>query len=274
MKINKTKLFSFAFTLPKQRGRVSAFTLIELLVVIAIIAILASIALPVFSSVQERGKQTKDMSNGKQVALALKQFATDNEGQFPAREYVDLNTPYSDTTLTAITAASQSNDAFRWLFPTYLTSEDIFVVAGSTFSPSPADNIIDNTTTPSGNTLVAGECAYAYVSGLNDTSNPQMPLVADAFNNVTSPASYSTDKAQPGGVWAGRKAIVIFVDGSGSVMTCDDKTTTSPLTTIWRQGHSSGANAQDMFDTTNALAPADPWLDATATPNQVVINPE
>ena len=262
MKINKTKLFSLAFTL------------IELLVVIAIIAILASIALPVFSSVQERGKQTKDMSNGKQIALALKQFATDNDGAFPSKEYVDFDTAYSDTTLTAITAASTSNQAFRWLLPAYLTSEDIFQVPGSTFSPNLPDNVIDSSTTTSGNSLIAGENGYAYVSGLNDTSNPQMPLCADAFNNVTSPASYSVDKSQPGGVWAGRKAIVIFVDGSGRVMTCDDKTTTAPLTTVWRLGHTAGANAQDMFDTTNALGAADPWLDATATPNQVVINPE
>ncbi len=261
MKINKTKMFS------------SAFTLIELLVVIAIIAILASIALPVFSSVQERGKQTKDMSNGKQIALALKQFALDNDGAFPSKEYVDLNTAYSDATLTDITSGSNSNLAFRWLFPTYVTSEDIFQVPGSTFSPNLPDNIIDNTTNPSGNTLIAGENGYGYVSGLNDTSNPQMPLVADAFNSVANPASYSVDKAAPGGVWAGKKAIVIFVDGSGRVMTCDDKTTTAPLTTVWRLGHTAGANAQDMFDTANALAPADPWLDATATPNQVVINP-
>ena len=60
-----------------------AFTLIELLVVIAIIAVLASIALPVFSSVQERGAQTKDLSNAKQIALACKLYAADNEGKYP-----------------------------------------------------------------------------------------------------------------------------------------------------------------------------------------------
>src|SRR5947207_2089574 len=65
----------------------SAFTLIELLVVIAIIEILPSIALPAFSAVQERAKQTKDLSNGKQVALALKQFALDNNGVFPNNVY-------------------------------------------------------------------------------------------------------------------------------------------------------------------------------------------
>src|SRR5437868_15177755 len=109
MKINKTKTFS------------SAFTLIELLVVIAIIAILASIALPVFSSVQERGKQTKDMSNGKQIALGLKQFALDNNGVFP--QYMP-NTSYAAATAAGAVAVV-SNDALWWLFPTYLTDENI-----------------------------------------------------------------------------------------------------------------------------------------------------
>src|SRR5438105_4948770 len=145
MKINKN---SSVLTPRKQRERVSAFTLIELLVVIAIIAILASIALPVFSSVQERGKQTKDLSNGKQVALALKQFAIDNNGEFPQKTYV-FGVAYSAA--AALTAASTSNDAFRWLLPTYLSAEDMFVVPGSSWSPR-ADNVVD--LTARANTLI------------------------------------------------------------------------------------------------------------------------
>ena len=70
----------------------TAFTLIELLVVITIIAILASIALPVFNGVTERANQTKDLSNAKQVGLALKLFAADNNGFFPSKNpAVDYN---------------------------------------------------------------------------------------------------------------------------------------------------------------------------------------
>jgi prepilin-type N-terminal cleavage/methylation domain-containing protein len=107
MKINKTKTFSSAFTLPKQRERVSAFTLIELLVVIAIIAILASIALPVFSSVQERGKQTKDMSNAKQIATACKVYAGDHDGKFPYQ-----NGQVDPPVDLAFGAGNKSNQAF------------------------------------------------------------------------------------------------------------------------------------------------------------------
>ena len=77
----------------------SAFTLIELLVVITIIAILASIALPVFNGVTERANQTKDLSNAKQIGLALKLFASDNNGAFPSKgPAADYN---SGTDLTA-----------------------------------------------------------------------------------------------------------------------------------------------------------------------------
>src|SRR5213592_3243376 len=64
---------------------IKAFTLIELLIVVTIIAVLASIALPAFNGVKERGDQTKDLSNAKQVALALRQFAIDNNGSYPSK---------------------------------------------------------------------------------------------------------------------------------------------------------------------------------------------
>ncbi len=63
----------------------SAFTLIELLVVISIIAILASIAVPVFSKAVENGKATNCAANLRQLAMGTVAYQNDNEDQmFPA----------------------------------------------------------------------------------------------------------------------------------------------------------------------------------------------
>ena len=86
-----------------KRKSLAAFTLIELLVVISIIAVLAGIALPVYSTVHERGSQTKDLSNAKQIALACKLYATDNDGKFP-----DKDGQAADPPVTALTSASTS----------------------------------------------------------------------------------------------------------------------------------------------------------------------
>jgi prepilin-type N-terminal cleavage/methylation domain-containing protein/prepilin-type processing-associated H-X9-DG protein len=56
-----------------------AFTLIELLVVIAIIAILAAILFPVFAQAKAAAKKTQDLSNFKQIGLALQMYASDND---------------------------------------------------------------------------------------------------------------------------------------------------------------------------------------------------
>jgi prepilin-type N-terminal cleavage/methylation domain-containing protein len=244
----------------------SAFTLIELLVVIAIIAILASIALPAFSAVQERAKQTKDLSNGKQVVLSLKQFALDNNGNFPSNIYGGGN---NYAAAPPLAAGNTSNDALRWLVPTYTNSEDIFVVPGSKWSPGD-DNSLDNALNVSGGgtyppgpdvtTLASGEVGYAYVANLNDTSNPQFPILIDGYN-LAAPTTYVADKTLTGGVWGGTRAAVFFVDGSGRVMKCD--------------GGAPGASfvqrpafPYSITDLTKAAAP-DNWLGAT----NFILNP-
>jgi prepilin-type N-terminal cleavage/methylation domain-containing protein len=247
--------------------KTTAFTLIELLVVIAIIAILASIALPAFNSVQERAKQTKDLSNGKQVVLALRQFAVDNNGEFPNKLY---GGGLDYTAAPALQGTDKSNDAFRWLVPTYVNSEDIFVVPGSAWSTGD-DNSVDATNNTSGGatypvagggvdatTLAQGEVGYAYITALNDTSNPQFPLIIDAFTSGAT--TYNNVKTSPGGVWGGLKAIVIFVDGSGRVMKCDGGPTTASF--VQRPGRT-----YNIVD--NGQAASEGWLSTSS----LVLNP-
>jgi len=83
------------------------FTLVELLVVLAIIAILAAILFPVFSQAKTAAKKTADLSNMKQMALALTMYADDNDDQIPpCRE--DLLNKGQTTWVDAIQVYSKS----------------------------------------------------------------------------------------------------------------------------------------------------------------------
>jgi prepilin-type N-terminal cleavage/methylation domain-containing protein len=238
-----------------KKNLTAAFTLIELLVVITIIAILASVALPAFIGVQERAQQTKDLSNIKQIGLALKQFATDNNGSFPSK----APGGGGDYASAPLADPATSNDAFWWLFPTYTTSEQIFAVPGSKYTPSNPDDLLDD---PSGgarvNTLKIAENAYSYIDGLTDTSNAAFPLAADGWTTpVAAPPKYDPNKSNKGGVWAAKKAVVLFVDASAQIMNCTAAGAAVPLTVL-RNGH-----AYSIFDNTHGADPGDPWLAAT-----------
>ncbi|MEK7120637.1 MAG: prepilin-type N-terminal cleavage/methylation domain-containing protein [Patescibacteria group bacterium] len=82
--MNKTSHIKCSNAQKKQiPSLVSGFTLIELMVVIALIGILASVILASFSSVRERNRDSKRLSDVREIQKALSLYQIDN-GRFPA----------------------------------------------------------------------------------------------------------------------------------------------------------------------------------------------
>ncbi|PTX99269.1 prepilin-type cleavage/methylation domain-containing protein [Spartobacteria bacterium LR76] len=77
-------------------SRVRAFTLLELLAAVAIIGALAAILLPSLGVVRSAADSGRCVSNLRNMALAFKTYAQDNDGYLPAPRYANPGTPASN----------------------------------------------------------------------------------------------------------------------------------------------------------------------------------
>jgi type IV pilus assembly protein PilE len=65
-------------TLRERRGQAAGFSLIELMIVVAIIAILAAIAVPIYSTYVTRSKLTEAHNNFSALRVQMEQYFQDN----------------------------------------------------------------------------------------------------------------------------------------------------------------------------------------------------
>ncbi|MFN0128277.1 MAG: hypothetical protein ACKV19_16510 [Verrucomicrobiales bacterium] len=156
-------------------------------------------------------------ANGLHKALML--YAHDHDGRFPE-------------------AMTNSNEAYRQLFPDYLQEERPFYVPRSAWHAAARGQKSDNDIgSPPAfeEALEKGENYWAYVSGLGTQSDSQLPVIADGFVEG-SPGTYTDDPSQKGGVWKGTKAIVVLVSGA----TRAEPLSKSTGFRVWRRDPTTG----------------------------------
>ena len=86
-----------------------AFTLIEVIVVLAIIVIMMAMVYPAYTTISERAKATKDMSNLRQIGLAIQTYLNDSDQILPP------STTWPGTTVTPV------------LYPKYVGTRKVFL---------------------------------------------------------------------------------------------------------------------------------------------------
>lgn len=202
----------------KTRINQKGFTLIELLVVITIIAILASVSVPVFGSIRTKASQNKSLQQARGIHTGLYSLYGDGSG---LPDGADSNEILSEVVIE-------------------MDSEKPFFVAGCAWhgrgDTRRGGDDLHERSDPEGIALDAGENHYA-INLKGDLQSSRFPLLATGFTNT--PGTYIDDKAEIGGIWEGKRCVVIYNDGSGEI---------AELTEDYQFMKERGGTEIDMFD--------------------------
>lgn len=172
-------------------------------VVSIIIVALAGLTAPLVVRKRTNCGQTEEVSNARQIGLALSEF----ENQYGS--YPDAATATrirSETKTTLNLGTKSSNDFFRQLLAANITqSEKIFYAKGS--SVHKPDDVIAGA-----KALEKGECAFTYLLGASIRDNPSRPL-------AVAPMIPGTDRFDPKPFEG--KAVILRIDNSVTSLRID-----------------------------------------------------
>ncbi len=164
--------------------------------VVSIVIVLAGLTAPLVARNRTICDQTEEVSNARQIGLALFEFES-QYGTYP--DAATVTRVRSETNTTLNLGTSSSNDFFRQLLAANFTqSEKMFYAKGS--SVHKPDDVIAGA-----KALEKGECGFTYFLGASKLNNLSRPLVA-------APMIPGTDRFDPKPFKG--KAVVLKMDNS------------------------------------------------------------